>query len=174
MSWSEFLPSSRRRILPLALLGVMAAGLGGCFTPMYASVGGNLGGELRAIKVDPVPDRLGHYLQDELITRLNGTGGTVPAKYRLTLTTSERVQTALIDIVTQRAQDAALTTDVSYRLTSNDGKLILSGTAISAAVYDRSAQRYANIRAARDAEIRDAKTVADQITTQIAAKLGGL
>ena len=41
----------------------------------------------------------------------------------------------------------------------------------SAATYDRSAQRYANIRAARDAEIRDAKTVADQITTRIAAAL---
>ena len=40
--------------------------------------------------------------------------------------------------------------------------------------YDRSAQRFANIRAARDAEIRDAKTLADELTTQIAAKIGTL
>ena len=45
-----------------------------------------------------------------------------------------------------------------------------TGTVTSAADYDRSEQRFADIRAARDAEIRDAHTVADQITQQIAAK----
>ena len=36
------------------------------------------------------------------------------------------------------------------------------------------AQVIGGIRAARDAEIRDAKTLADQITTQVAAKIGTL
>jgi LPS-assembly lipoprotein len=49
---------------------------------------------------------------------------------------------------------------------------VARGTVTSFASYDRSAQRFANIRAARDAEIRDARTLADQLTTQVAAQLG--
>ena len=168
MSWSETL-SAPLRILTV---GTAVLGLGGCLQPMYTTVGGNLGGEMRAIAVDPVPERLGHYLQDALITDLNGTGSEVAPKYRLIVTPAERVQSALVDIVSQRAQDATVVTDVNYRLVSTQGnQVIAAGTVSSAATYDRSAQRYANIRAARDAEVRDAKTVADQITTRIAAAL---
>lgn len=171
MSWSDRLP--RPRAAAPVLLAAVAAGLGGCFSPLYMSRGGDLGADLRAIRVEPAPDVLGHYLTDALVTDLNGTGARPAPRYRLKLTTAERVQTALIDIVTQRAQDAAVVTDVTYLLTPIDSTIpIATGTVTSAAVYDRSAQRFANIRAARDAEIRDAKTVADQIAGQIAAKLG--
>jgi len=158
MSWSDKLQRSST-VMP-GLLGAMALGLGGCFAPLY-------------IAVDPVPERLGHYLRDQLITDLNGTGDKPAPRYRLVLTTATRVQTALIDIVTQRAQDAAVVTDITYRLVPIEGGApVAAGTVTSFAVYDRSAQRFANIRAARDAEIRDARTVADEITTQLAAKLG--
>lgn len=171
MSWSESLPS---RALAAALLAGAAAGLGGCFAPMYAARGGAMGADLRAIAVDPVPDRLGHYLRDELITDLNGTGAKPAPRYRLQLGTSERVQTALVDITTQRAQDATVVTDVTWTLLPIEGgPPIAKGTTTSFATYDRSSQRFANIRAARDAEIRDAKVLADQLTTQIAARLGG-
>ena len=168
MSWSRLLAGlSRTSAVMAAVLG-----LGGCLQPMYTTVGGNLGAELRAIAVDPVPERLGHYLQDQLITDLNGTGSSVKPKYHLILTPIERVQTALIDIVTQRAQAATVVTDIHYRLVPVDGTAVVAtGVVSSAATYDRSAQRYANIRAARDAEIRNAKTVADQLTNRIAAAL---
>ncbi len=170
MSWSDRLASTAAA--QLVLVG-MAFGLGGCFTPLYSSMGGNLGGELRAIAVDPVPDKLGHYLRDELITNLNGTGDKPAAHYHLSLTTSERVQTALIDITTQRPQNATVVTDVTWKLLPMDGgPPVANGTVTSFASYDRSAQRFANIRAARDAEIRDARALADQLTTQIAARLG--
>lgn len=173
MSWSDRSPLPRSSIAVSALLAVVSIGLSGCFSPMYLGAGGNLGAQLRAISVDPVPDNLGHYLRDQLITNLNGTGDSAAPKYRLQLTSAERVQTALIDIVTQRAQDATVVTDITYKLIPiQGGAPLASGTVTSAAVYDRSAQRFANIRAARDAEIRDARTVADQITTQVAAQLG--
>ena len=38
-------------------------------------------------------------------------------------------------------------------------------------VYDRTSQRLSNVRAARDAEIRNAKVLADQIRTRIAIAL---
>ena len=170
MSWSDRLP--RGLVAPALAIG-LAFGLGGCFTPLYSSLGGNLGGEMRAITVDPVPDRLGHYLRDELITDLNGTGDKPAPHYRLQLTTSERVQTALIDVTTQRPQSGSVVTDVKWSLLPIEGgPPLASGSVTSFASYDRSAQRFANIRAARDAEIRDARTLADEITTQVATKLG--
>lgn len=170
MSWSDRFP---RRLVPPALAVGLAFGLGGCFTPLYSSVGGNLGGEMRAITVDPVPDRLGHYLRDQLITDLNGTGDRPAPHYRLQLTTSERVQTALVDVTTQRPDSGSVVTDVKWTLLPIEGgPPLASGAVTSFASYDRSSQRFANIRAARDAEIRDARTLADEITTQVAAKLG--
>lgn len=165
MSWSSV--TAR-----LAAIGLLASGLGGCFQPMYASMGGSLGSELRAIAVEPVPARLGHYLHDQLITDLNGTGESVVPKYRLTLKARERVQTALVDVVTQRPQNGTVITDVDYKLTRIDtDEAVASGSVTSAASYDRSEQRYANIAASHDAEIRDAKTLADQLTTRVAAAL---
>ena len=169
MSWSENLS----RFAAPALLALVAASLGGCFAPMYAGRGGALGADLRAIAVDPVPDQLGHYLRDELITDLNGTGNRPAPRYRLQLATAEHVQTALIDVTTQRPQNASVVTDVTWKLVPVEGGApVAAGRATSFASYDRSAQRFANIRAARDAEIRDARTLADEITTQVATKLG--
>jgi LPS-assembly lipoprotein len=166
MSWSDRRPS--RALPPLAL----ALSLSGCFTPMYAGLHGQLGTEMQAIAVDPIPDRLGNALRDELITDLNGTGSHPTPKYRLAITTKERVQSALVDIVTKRATAATVVIDIDFVLTpSGGGQPIATGTVTSAATYDRSEQRYANLRAARDAELRNAKTIADELTTRIAAAL---
>lgn len=155
----------------LAALAIPAL-LGGCFTPLYHGVNGQLGAELQAIAVDPVPERLGHYLRDELITDLNGTGSAPQPKYRLTLAPKERVQTALVDVVTRRASNGTVVIDTAFTLEPiGGGPAIVTGTVTSAASYNRSEQRYANIRAARDAEIRDAKTIADEITQRVAAAL---
>ena len=57
--------------------------------------------DLAAIAIDPIGDRLGHYLGDELIYELNGTGSQVAPKYRLTVTVREHVQTPLVDTLTR-------------------------------------------------------------------------
>ncbi len=163
---------ARPAMLRAPLLGFMLLGLGGCLQPMYSSLGGNLGAELRAIQVEPVPDRLGHYLHDQLITNLNGTGESVAPKYRLVLTTHEYVQTALVDVTTQRPVSGTVITSVYWKLVPIDSERpIAAGTVTSSASYDRSEQRYANIAASHDAEIRDARTLADQLTTRVAAAL---
>lgn len=158
-----------RMILSLGL----ALCLGGCFQPLYGGAGGaELQADLAAISIDPINDRLGHYLGDELIYALNGTGSQVAPKYRLTVVLKEHVQTPLLDTVSGRATAATVGVDANYRLVSEaGGTTIAEGTAFAAASYDRTFNNFANTSAARDAEVRDAKTLADQIRTRLASAL---
>jgi LPS-assembly lipoprotein len=152
--------------LPLAL--------GGCFQPLYGPLagGGLLESELQAIAVNPIPERTGHYLENELAFAFNGTGSTVVPKYRLTVTLRERVQTPVIDTVSARATAATVIVDADYTLSpAGGGEPITKGTAFSVATYDRTTQRISNVQAARDAETRNAKVIADQIRTRISAAL---
>ena len=150
-----------------------ALALGGCYQPLYGgATGGQLREDLSAITVDPIPDRLGHYLANELIFALNGTGSTVVPKYRLSISPRERVQSPVIDTISGRATAGTLVVDAEYKLTPfAGGEPVTQGVAFSAASYDRTNQRFANIRAARDAEIRDAKALAEQIKTRLASAL---
>ncbi len=169
--WSSDLGRRAR----LALLGAALA-LAGCEStgihPLYMSRGGDMQAILQSIVVDPIPDRLGHYLGDKLMTDLNGTGATVTPRYHLIVVPHASVQSALINTVTATASAATSVVNVDYRLIPvGGGEPVAKGTATSAASYNRSLQRYANLRAARDAEIRNADTLADQITQQVAAQL---
>ncbi|MDX7952603.1 LPS assembly lipoprotein LptE [Lichenihabitans sp. Uapishka_5] len=150
--------------------------LGGCETvglhPLYMSRGGDMQGILQTIAVDPIPDRFGHYLADKLVSTFNGTGTTVAPRYHLVVVPHIGTQAPLISTTTQTATAATVTANVDFRLIAvGGGEPVAKGTVVSAATYNRSLQRFANIRAARDAEIRNAETVADQIATQVSAQL---
>ena len=82
MSWS--------RVLAGAAALAFAGGLSGCFQPLYSEAAHpGLVEDLRAIEVAPIANRIGHYLGENLIADLNGTGQTAsPPKYRLTVTVS--------------------------------------------------------------------------------------
>ena len=96
----------------------------------------------------------------------------MPPKYRLIVTVTENAQTPLIDTVSGYPSAANVVVNADYRLIpAGGGEPIAKGHATAVASYDRTNQRFSNLRAARDAEIRDAKTLADQIRTRIAAAL---
>ncbi|HYA80958.1 MAG TPA: LPS assembly lipoprotein LptE [Methylocystis sp.] len=162
---------------PFRLLGLAlgAALLSGCNVgPMYGPFAVNPAvlGDLQAIEVAPIPERLGHYVRNELIFALNGTGAQVAPRYRLIVTLKEQVRTPIIDTVTQRATSATVIVDAAYRLVSLPEETeIASGVAENVASYDRFSNRLSNVRAARDAETRDAKTIADEIRTRISIAL---
>jgi len=157
--------------LGLTLICVFATA--GCFQPM---LGGPLGSsmieELRAIKVQPIDDRIGHYLGNELSFALNGSGSEGPEKYKLYVTLSQKVQTPIIDTISGRASAASVLVDAEYRLLeSGSNRQVRTGSAIAVISYERSSQRFANLRAARDAEIRLARALAEQIRVRLAADL---
>lgn len=167
-------PTAARRRGAALLVAVAALALSGCIQPLYGPIGAGapLASELQAIAVDPIPDRLGHYVRNELIFALNGTGSDTPPRYRLAVALKERVQTPILDTVTSRATSATVLVDAEYKLTSIvDEREITSGVAFGVASYDRFSNRLANVRAARDGEIRDAKVIADQIRTRVATVL---
>jgi LPS-assembly lipoprotein len=175
MSLVELWPHGRalRRIFAALL---MSLALSGCIQPLYGplSAGGDVAGELQAIAVEPIPNRLGHYVGNELIFGFNGTGSQVPPKYRLIVTVTENVQTPLLDTVSGYPSAANVVVNADYRLMPVGGtEPVTKGQATVVASYDRTNQRFANLRAARDAEIRDAKTLADQIRIRVAAAIAG-
>ncbi len=74
--------------------------------------------------------------------------------------------------MTQRADTASVNGSANFRLLSmDDNREIVSGSVTGFASYDRSTQRFANLRAARDAQMRVARFMAEQIHAQLATKL---
>ncbi len=159
------------RVFAALFVLALAAPLAGCIQPLY---GPNLDGtsnaaELRAVEVDEIPERIGHYVRNELIYGFNGTGAQVTPRYRLKVKLSERVQTPIYNTTTSFSTSATVVVDANYSLmTLPDNVEIAKGVAQAIASYDRFTARFTNVRAARDAEIRDAKVIADSIRTRIA------
>jgi LPS-assembly lipoprotein len=168
MSWHR-----RGAVLMTAVLGVA---LSGCFRPLYGPTasGVPLREALASVAVEtvgtaPGQERLGHYLRSELVFDLDGSGTVSPKLYRLKLDASESVQVTTTDTLTGRADAALLNVTVKYALTTTDGTRTLgTGTARATATYFRDPQRFASVRAARDAEIRAAKLVSDDIKQRLA------
>ena len=159
----------------LAAVGLTVA-LSGCeIRPLYGptTMGVPLADELKAIEIAPIPDRIGHYVANELIFAFNGTGSrTTTPRYKLEVKLKDHVQSPIIDTVTGRATSATVFLDAEYKLTTMDAKkVVTSGTLMQIASYDRFSNRLANVRAARDGEIRDAKVIADEIRSRISTAL---
>ena len=153
----------------------LTLGLGGCFTPLYSETAHpGLVQALREIEVAPIPERMGHFLADDLVTRLNGSGQTPKPKYRLTVRLNRTLTTPTIQSQIQTADSATVSATALYTLTRIDGetdKPVASGSATNSAVYDRTLQSYADLRAGRDAELRVAKALADEIELRVAGAL---
>lgn len=171
MSWSEPVPA-RRRLLGAALVLLTAGALTGCIRPLYGSAGGpggSVGAELAAIEVEPIGDYLGHELRNELAFLLSG-GTPAPVRYRLVVVPVSTQQGAAVDTLLGRSESATLALTAQYKLYAMGDKPaeLTSGRAIISVNYDRTQERFANVRADRDARARGAKVLADQIRTQLA------
>ncbi|CAA9345564.1 MAG: Uncharacterized protein CC_3750 [uncultured Microvirga sp.] len=169
--------SFRRRSLVAALLTALP--LAGCFRPLYGPTasGENLVDVLGAIQVEPLSVGTGleyfaHTLRSETIFQLDGSGQPRPKRYRLSLSVGQLLQTPTVDSSTGRADSATLTVNTAYALEPlGGGAPITNGVVVSYATYDRSVQRFANVRAARDAQERVARETAVQLRTRLASYL---
>ena len=166
MSWFE------RVRLGMGLASLVA--LSGCFQPLYSETAHpGLAQAMKAVQVQPVDGRLGAYLTDDLVTQMNGTGETPPPKYRLKiLVPKASVTTPTVESQIAFASSSTMFESASIVLTKIDtGKVIYKGQATAIAPYDRSFDNYANLRASRDAELRIARSLADEIAQRVGAAI---
>lgn len=169
----------RRPLRVSLVVAALSFGLAGCFQPLYGvnSATATVAADLAAIDVAPVGDRIGqerigHYLRQETQFELSGGSPTGPVRYRLEMTVNQRVDSAIVNTDTGRADAATITSEVTYTLKSiADDKVVTTGKAVASASYDRNPQRFATLRAARDTEIRLARQLAEQIRIRIASTL---
>jgi LPS-assembly lipoprotein len=167
------------RFSRLGLAVGLALLAGACFRPLYASNPATPGApSLRAtlstIEVKPATNRVDQQIRNELIFAFTGGGAAPVPVYTLTISTTDNVQSAVVDPFTSRPTTETYALDASFSLTEIGSKApdpVYSGRAFGRASYDRSRQRFASLRARRDAEDRAAEVVAEQIKTQIAAHL---
>ena len=155
---------------------LIAAGLvlGGCFRPMYGTTadGRSLTTALASIQVETIPDRLGHHLGQDLAFELTGGKEPEAPRYKLTIKTTQGVMTPVVDSTSGLADAATVQVTARYQLVRiSTAESVTEGTAIASATFDRIAQRFAAARATRDAEIRAARLLAEQIRTRLAAVL---
>lgn len=165
-----------RLMLAAALLA--AATAGGCFQPLYAEntrsvTGGSIKDAFKEIEVPEMKGLIGHYLRNELVFELDGGNEQDRAKrLKFQSQISESLEVVTVDYVNGRADSAILVATANWSLTdTTSGKVVSQGMNVVRAPYERSSQRFATVRAARDAQIRAAKNLATLIRGQIAADL---
>ncbi len=161
------------RSLAIAIaVSAAACALGGCgFQPLYGGTtagGEKLANVMAGVEIDPIPGRVGQKIRNELIFATTGGGYGAPSRYKLDISIKESLTDQLVEI-TGDATGQVYQIDATFKLMDPMGKVLLQGTAISRAPYNRFQEIFANVRARYDAENRAARTIADSIRTRIAA-----
>lgn len=164
-------PLNRR--LFFSLFGIGALALSGCqVSPLYGdragpadtSVTANV---LASIAVDPPADRTTQLVRNELLFGLDS--GAQNMQYRLVLRAT-RTETVLGVTGTGAAFARSVRVTATYQLFQlGDNEVLATNTIFATASYDSAEQRFANERAAVDAEARAAREVAATIQAQLAA-----
>lgn len=159
-----------------AALALLAAGLAlaGCsdVRPLYGSLDGNspVAARMASVDVQLADSRVSQRIRNELLFAFYGGGEPAQPAYRLNL----RINEASVPVGVERLTDVPsaylLQLSASYQLVEiATGKTVMTGSSFSNASYDFSQQRFANVRAQRDAENRVANAIAADIRTKIAA-----
>jgi LPS-assembly lipoprotein len=158
----------------LAALAVTAAiSLAGCgIQPLYGTTSGGsrLAAAMAGVDVTPIPGRVGQRVRNELIFENTGGSGQTGTTYKLDIVIKESLTNELVKI-SGDAKSQVYELDATFKLISNDGRVVLEGKATSRAPYERFETIFSNVRARYDAEDRAARTVAESIKVRIAAYL---
>lgn len=175
-------PARRTMLAALVLAAAAAVAVSGCTVrPLYSDAGysgggptGSVGAALSTISVKPATNRVGQEVRNHLIFLFNGGKGE-PANpsYTLTLFASATSEaTANIQVNDQNEPTASLmTASGNYTLTDSAGKVVATGSRQYMSSYDVPRQEFAALRAARDAENRASRELAELIRMAVAQDL---
>jgi len=168
------------RVCAVLALGALTAG---CFQPLYATRSFNggvpLGQALAQVQIDKIPapngtpeSRIAVEIQNALDFELTGGGGMISPTHRLAVQITTNRQSITTDINTGLVLSEITGIDARFILTDlATGKPVMTGSTFSrvSSDYPGQQQRFARVRARRDAEDRASKVIADNIRTRLAA-----
>jgi LPS-assembly lipoprotein len=153
----------------MALLCAGVQALSGCgWTPMYADIEtGTASEELRAIKVDPIAERIGQRLEIALRSSLNPTGEPTPTRYRLStrlivITSNLGIQSQ--GLATLGQIDASAT---FWLIDFQTGGTLLSNTVHVANSFDLNPNQYSTVVGEDDAGVRSVAELDREIVTRL-------
>src|ERR1700692_3257879 len=159
--------TSRRALLAVAFGAVQA--LSGCgWEPLYADrESGPADAEMRAIKVDPIPERIGQRLTLALRESLNPDGATAPQRYRLSILLS----TSRSDLGIQQTGLGSrgkldATAIISLRDIKTNATLFYTSSHVAES-FDILANEYASVVAEDDARTRAVEELRRDIMTRL-------
>ena len=145
--------------------------LGACgFRSLYGTdATGDAPGELATIKVNPIADRLGQQLRNNLLDLLNPRGRPANPRYFLTVRLDQSTQRLAIE-------KDAFATRANLRLLANfslhdpdSQEIVRSGKSLMVSSYNILASEFATLMAEKDAKARAAREIAHDIRTRLAA-----
>ena len=146
-----------KRALSVALTGLVVSGCG--FHPLY---GGKMAPQLASIYVEPVAERDGYELRNQLIDLLGSDGREAGKAYRLRLTLSQVSNGVTLqnDATITRYND---TLTATYVLTDAKGAEITRGSQTSLSSFNVSNSPYSTVAVQQDSDRRAADDIADRI-----------
>jgi len=168
---------ARDRSAVLTSICLLGLGLAGCgFQPLYGDGGGaRVAPTLANVYVEPISERVGYELRNDLLDLFNATGSADTAAYRLKLALTEREDGVVL-------QPNAAITRYNYSLVahyelfpkgSTEAVKVGDVTALTAYNVASAPFLYATVTAQRDARDRAANQVAERIRTELAVYLRG-
>jgi len=153
----------------IALAAAAAQLPSGCgWSPLYADIKTEAASEeLRAIKVDPIPERIGQRLEIALRNSLNPTGEPTPTRYRLNTTLA--VTLGNLGIQSQGlATLGQLDAFATFRLIDlQTGGILLSNTVHVANSFDLNPNQYSTTVGEDDAGVRTVAELDQEIVTRL-------
>ena len=166
----RFRSSARGRLLAVALPMLLAA----CgWHPLYGKYDDNssTGQELASVHVQPISDRVGQNLYNELRDRINPQGEPADPHYDLVIGLTEQKQSFLVQ-EDQTATRVDLTIYANFALYQRGNtQPLMIGQSRSTTTYDELSNQYASVVSASDASRRGAESLADEIANRVAVYL---
>ena len=152
-----------------AAAGVLALVAACGFQPLYGERGGRDQAlvELAAIAVQPIADRLGQVVRNELRDRLTPRGVPDTPRYRLAVAITTRKEAVAFND-DESVTRFNFTLNVRYVLSdAGSGEVVVAGSTRSVAAFNVVLSEFANIAAENDAETRAARDSSEEIRTRL-------
>jgi len=181
MWWRE--PRVSLHSARLAVVIGAASLVAGCFEPLYGSRpslnADSVHDRLGAVEIPPIParqgtsaSRLAVAMRNALQFDLNGGAGASAPTHRLVITLGTSQISLMVDLTSGRPTAQVDSVTANYQLVEiATGKVVLRDTAVARVDTDApgSQQRFAQMRALRDAEDRAIQLTAETIRNRLAS-----